>query len=362
MEMLTDLFIKNYVLLIMIGGMFMLTFFDVFLQKGMLIKLRVTLLMLFTLTVFDYLELVFSKLPASWYVIFMRTMCSAICYSMRPLIVMMMIFLVYRKARRLIAIPALLNVICAFSAFFTDISYHFDENNNFRRGPLGYTPYVVSVLYLLGFFVLSFIALVKHSSEESVIGMFLAVAASIAALFAFYQHEEVVNGTYAAEILLYYLYVYGQFTKRDTLTGLYNRQSFYSDLNNHRFAVAGIISIDMNELKWMNDTLGHEAGDTALKAVSEAFRQSVPSNERIYRIGGDEFIVICRHSSEGEIERLVEKMRSAVAESGCSCAFGMSCGKSADEMIKEADARMYEDKANIKAGIVASGGVLHNRD
>ena len=83
--------------------------------------------------------------------------------------------------------------------------------------------------------------------------------------------------------------------------------------------------------------------------------------ERIYRIGGDEFVVVCRDRNAGEIQAFMEKMHESVNETGYSCAFGFSVSKSAKEMLKEADNRMYADKAKIKAEILAKGGKLYQR-
>ena len=361
MDLLLSFFIQNYVLLIMLVGITILTFFDVFLDRSKIKRLRLMLVLLFVLTVFDHLEIYTSTLAPSQNVIMFRTLLSALCYSLRPVIVMMLVFITYRKASLLITIPAIVNVIAAFSAFFTNIVFTILPTNVYSRGPLGFTPYVVSLLYVAGLFLVSFRVLAKRSFEEGAITMLLALTASIAALLTALEYKVDINLTYGAEILLYYLYVYGQYTRRDALTGLLNRQSFYSDIEKRSGSITGVISIDMNELKWLNDNLGHSAGDKALKAVSAAFMRSAAAKERIYRIGGDEFVTLCRGRTAGEMEQLVADMRSAVSETGYSCAFGLSTDGSIKEMIKEADALMYEDKAKIKAEILENGGVLHPR-
>ena len=84
----------------------------------------------------------------------MRILLSAIGYSLRPLIPYIFIKLVKRVEDKkiyevLLAIPWLLSVVCAFSAFFTDIAYSYDAQNIFHRGPLGYFTQIASMLYMI---------------------------------------------------------------------------------------------------------------------------------------------------------------------------------------------------------------------
>jgi diguanylate cyclase (GGDEF)-like protein len=272
---------------------------------------------------------------------------------------MMLMFIVVKKVSKLLFIPAVINMLIAFSAFFTDISYGFDEKlNSFYRNPLGYTPYVVTILYIVLLFFFTIKKISKTSLQEDIALVFIPVTAMIAAVMSFYDHDEVVNLTYGAEILLYYLYVYTQYTKRDALTGLLNRQAFYRDTEKGNYSISGVISIDMNYLKQINDTHGHHAGDKALKSVAKCFVDAIGSTDRVYRIGGDEFVVLCKDRSQEDIEKLAEEMRSAVTQSGYSCAFGICSGDTVKKMIKQADRLMYGDKVRIKAqtDTVGEGG------
>lgn len=349
--------IKNYVLLIMLGGLSILTVYDVYLEKKMLLRLRITLVLIFMLALFEYMEECYSSLPdpTNWRILF-----SAICYTLRPAIIMMIIFSVNLNVKPIIVIPAVINAMVAFSAFFTGIAFSFTATNNFRRGVLGYLPHVISAIYLIFLIYLNLKGIGRAIREHSLI-MFIAIAAVGAAFLASIAHDEVVNPTYAACILLYYLFLYSQHTKRDTLTGLLNRQSFYSDTEHRTEDIKAVISIDLNELKWLNDNYGHAEGDHAIAVVSEAFMACVSVGDRVYRIGGDEFIILCDKDGEEYLTELVEKLRKRVDDTGYSCAFGMSFGKPVEDMIKEADQRMYDDKAAIKEQFRKEGRVLHVR-
>src|SRR5262249_23987073 len=86
---------------------------------------------------------------------------------------------------------------------------------------------------------------------------------------------------------------------RDELTGLHNRRAFVSFLD-HQMKLAGrakkkglyLLFIDLDEFKWINDSLGHEEGDRALVGASHILRSTFRDADIIARLGGDEFVVL----------------------------------------------------------------------
>ncbi|MEM5767254.1 MAG: GGDEF domain-containing protein, partial [Bacillota bacterium] len=80
----------------------------------------------------------------------------------------------------------------------------------------------------------------------------------------------------------------------DALTGLYNRAYFEKQLRtlaeNKQLSV-GMMMCDVNELKYVNDTIGHHAGDLLIVAAARAIKQAIGVNATVARIGGDEFAV-----------------------------------------------------------------------
>ena len=123
-------------------------------------------------------------------------------------------------------------------------------------------------------------------------------------------------------------------------------------------------SVDMNELKWINDNQGHAAGDVALQAVANSLTADSGIRKSVYRVGGDEFEIFYYTGNMKKVEKDVALMREKLAEAGYSCAFGClkrSRGDKLDELVKTADKAMYEDKARMKQEIIDSGGVPHFR-
>lgn len=146
----------------------------------------------------------------------------------------------------------------------------------------------------------------------------------------------------------------------DFLTGLYNRRYCYSYMREHNQDPMSVVFIDLDYFKQINDQLGHDVGDAVLVMVAELLRTTFPM-EMIARMGGDEFVV----AIEGEksldelqercevfLNRLEETYRGKEILHIVSASMGIAQsdgrGKSADMLVKESDAAMYEVKRKRK--------------
>lgn len=145
----------------------------------------------------------------------------------------------------------------------------------------------------------------------------------------------------------------------DILTGLKNRNAFEVDINNFNaskdFAGRGILSIDLNNLKKVNDTLGHSAGDTYIQSAADILQQYGITGSVSYRTGGDEFTVLATDVDTGKMEEWVGILKSRMTEcrigeeNWSSFAIGYAVFDEAldDNLIdtyKRADHEMYRDK------------------
>lgn len=134
----------------------------------------------------------------------------------------------------------------------------------------------------------------------------------------------------------------------DALTGVYNRNKYNEliqaapDLWRKRLGVA---YFDLNGLKEVNDARGHSAGDELLQRTAEWLREVF--DDRVYRIGGDEFVVVDTTRKKDEFWSAVYAVQRAMAKDGISCSVGVSWSDtelSLKERFEEADRRMYEEK------------------
>lgn len=154
----------------------------------------------------------------------------------------------------------------------------------------------------------------------------------------------------------------------DSLTGYYNRNYFEKFKNdnfnpNRDHNYIGLVFIDLNGLKKVNDTLGHEAGDNLIKNTASFLKDNFRKEDVVVRLGGDEFVIICHnHQNDNNFETgLVTKVRerrdlkAKDPENPISFAFGVAVydqvrdSNDINETQKLADQRMYQDKAEIKA-------------
>lgn len=145
----------------------------------------------------------------------------------------------------------------------------------------------------------------------------------------------------------------------DDLTGLTNRRGFHA-LAGQALAVARrterpltLLLVDLDNFKEINDTLGHAAGDAALRTFADCLLASFRESDVVARLGGDEFCVLMSGSTERDVERPLQALerRLAEAEGGEGIAFSVGAATfdpehhaSVADLAEEADRRMYEDK------------------
>jgi diguanylate cyclase (GGDEF)-like protein len=132
----------------------------------------------------------------------------------------------------------------------------------------------------------------------------------------------------------------------DALTGLPNRRAFRRRMAREVEAGEGfaLILCDMDDLKRVNDTDGHEAGDRALQALAVALQGQLRRSDEAYRIGGDEFGIILGGASQLDAERVMRRLRDAV-DIGAS--FGVAIHRPGDDperLVLRADEALYETK------------------
>ena len=150
----------------------------------------------------------------------------------------------------------------------------------------------------------------------------------------------------------------------DGLTGLYNKGKFLEmkrTLFRQQETIA-VFNMDVNDLKHINDTYGHETGDRLIRKAADSLMQIRARNIMPFRVGGDEFIVVAIHVGREEAEQIRRKWEEGLAELNrrddgllcvvaCGFAFGEK-GHDPEEVFALADRRMYEDKKEkkLKAG------------
>lgn len=101
----------------------------------------------------------------------------------------------------------------------------------------------------------------------------------------------------------------------DALTGVLNRTALESRLaggTSRRAATISVIALDLDGFKAVNDTYGHDAGDTVLRAIAEVLRAAIRDEDVAYRLGGDEFLIVLPETPPTEAATLAERLRTSV--------------------------------------------------
>jgi diguanylate cyclase (GGDEF)-like protein len=154
---------------------------------------------------------------------------------------------------------------------------------------------------------------------------------------------------------------------RDPLTGLHNRKALrvrFDELcthAEHAGTQVAVVMLDIDHFKSVNDTYGHPRGDAVLQAVADTLRAGLREGELVYRLGGEEFLVLLSGDSATQAEAIGDRLRAAVAEASpaglpITVSVGVSIGADAADyatLFERADAALYDAKRLGRDRVVA---------
>ncbi len=152
--------------------------------------------------------------------------------------------------------------------------------------------------------------------------------------------------------------------RHDPLTGLTNRAELFNQLESSltyaadNDLVLGVLFLDLDRFKTINDSLGHEVGDELLKIVADRLKSTVRNTDIVARLGGDEFVVLCRGLMLGDsviasAKQILKAFKEPISLNGkahvVSTSVGVAIaepgdGREADSLVSDADAAMYRAK------------------
>ncbi len=248
---------------------------------------------------------------------------------------------------------AFFNSLLCIISIFTGCIFTVDEHGMYVLGKYSLVPYILTGLYLSILLIGSVKKYRLGSQAESIFISILSICILIATILNTFLHFHfLVSGMSVLSCIFYYIFFVTQTLSRDALTGALNRHSFYKDVQRMKRRQMFVISMDLNGLKQINDTLGHDEGDKAILAVSESVFSFLPNKYRFYRMGGDEFALLCPDASLAETRTLCEKLKENVKSKNYSVAAGYDeyrKGMDFDEVFRIADAMMYDDKQKMKS-------------
>jgi diguanylate cyclase (GGDEF)-like protein/PAS domain S-box-containing protein len=153
----------------------------------------------------------------------------------------------------------------------------------------------------------------------------------------------------------------------DSLTGIPNRTLFFDRLNqayenaNRYHTRFALLFLDLDGFKYINDSLGHAAGDMLLRDISDRLKSCIRKSDTVARMGGDEFTIILSQIVKNEdcayvAQKLIDSLSKTIMISGHECSVGVSIGISVfpddsekvEQFLKNADTAMYHAKEGGK--------------
>lgn len=156
----------------------------------------------------------------------------------------------------------------------------------------------------------------------------------------------------------------------DPLTGLFNRQAFVDSVQRQQdsepSSPVGIVFVDLDGFKSVNDEHGHAVGDSVLILFAERLARIVTAPDAVYRLGGDEFVVLSTTAAtEAHVDELADVLRDELGGTydvgGVPVRLGASVGSTwgpmgdIEELLRSADARMYTNKVRRRGDAESVG-------
>lgn len=279
----------------------------------------------------------------------------------------------YSKTMVLLAIPAVLFLILAFTTRWTHLVFYVDSEGNYVRGSLIYAPYILSILYLAGSSLMAWRAAgreILKDQKREYRSLILFLVLPIAGLCIQAIHFEIPATIYCAVLALIAIYfniLNGQ-ASVDSLTGLNNRgqlrRYLQAKCDSGEEDGWALVMLDLDGFKEINDLLGHQVGDGALMEMGHILKLTFQKYSAfLCRYGGDEFVVVvdCEDEAalkvalmelENNIRRFNERpdgnyyLRYSLGQ-----AFFHPGVATQEELLMKADERMYRAKASHKQQI-----------
>ncbi len=250
--------------------------------------------------------------------------------------------------------PAAINTVLILPAFFSDYVVRVDEAGVLHDTLLHYFPVIMGMNYFIFVMLMVRDMRMRGFREEAnilTLGDVAVLAGAVSELTL--QAHGIMASAITLTLTFYYLYLHMDHSKRDMLTGALTRACFFSDLSKLRpDQLSAFCEFDMNNLKLINDQQGHQAGDDAIVFMYRLIISCLPTNARLYRFGGDEFVVLFYSVNMSTVYGTIYKIREQFDDSEYSCAIGIAEwteGSTFEEVYNRADQDMYEDKKKQKA-------------
>lgn len=262
---------------------------------------------------------------------------NAIESLLRPFVLFLLIFATAeyeKKKHMLLALPLLVDVIL----FFLNVPRY---------------CYVSSIVFT----IILICVLVRKTSRRELADFVFASVLCIMLISStlseiFLDNDQVVNNCISVLSCVFYFYRVMKTFKKDNLTGLLMRHNLKFEIEDIKNDSYDIVLIDVDNFKLINDKYGHDKGDEALVTIVDTTLKHLPKGCRMYRFGGDEFVIISRKVSREVLSEALEEVNEELALVDYRMSYGIvrhEPGTDSDADFVLADKAMYENKRLLKS-------------
>lgn len=274
-----------------------------------------------------------------------------------------------------ILIPYLIYALLVIASSWTGYLFSVDANGLYMRGD----GFWILVLTSYGYFIAALgIVIVRWNhlryAERKALLVFGILPFVGGLIQTFFYGTAVVWNMVTLALLIIYVDILSGNLDLDAMTGLANRRKLAPVLKAYRKEypdkILGGIMIDVNAFKAINDTYGHKVGDEVLLEVADTLSRSVYRTDHVFRLGGDEFLILTVLSQTEQInsvnEKIQENLTFANHRLSSPVTISLSCGMNAwpmrqlppmVELLSDLDAKMYEEKRKYYASTQKSAAI-----
>lgn len=298
-------------------------------------------------------------------------------FTLPPLFGLLWIYYVdtniFGSRKRLIKfsiIPGIIFIInfgFVIASYFQDIIFNISDLNVFSRGSHHYIVALSSFLVIM----IANYDIIKHKEKVRKKEFLPLLLFSLPPFFAtgilmIFNDINMIWSSLVVSQLMIYIYIQSRITSTDFLTGLFNRREYETIIRDlsymkHKSLTVSGIMVDINDFKNINDQYGHRVGDEILVHVSKLLKSTTRSQDYIFRIGGDEFVIVIISDKKDVVNEIMNRIEHVIHEfnkkSPYDFSISLSLGKGIyDEhtyvdlpsFFEHLDLMMYDDKKYFK--------------
>jgi len=258
-----------------------------------------------------------------------------------------------------------LNSIVAFVSIPTGCIFYINSDYSVGHGVLYFIPYIIIAINCL-VLIITGVKEYKTNRGETVICFAMVTFPFIATYMEVHLHFMLmIPLSFLLCIIFYFMCLNVQLYRRDTLSHLLNRRSFFMDAKRHSRKHMYILSMDLNNLKYYNDTFGHAAGDKAITTSSYLMNLAFSNYGIVYRTGGDEFMALFINKRRESVEDALKTFNELLEKTEYRVACGVSeyvPGDDFESIVAESDAKMYKNKQEYKERCAKEAALRMNEE